>query len=583
MNLQIWLVACACVVSAACAGGLVFRAPERAEARLAGFLLAGAAYWAVCEIAWNLSTDAAAALAWMRASAPGWIFIGPVFLHLLARLARASGIRPFVRAAWLASALLLPLALATPWIIAAPVRTRWGWSYETGPLHPVYYGMTILCVGSALVLLRRIFGAGTFEAERRQRPALLAGIFLPLVLASLTDAFLPWFGIHVLHLGTTSFAALGLVGAVSTLRFGYSLMTSSRFSDEILASLGEGVALLYRGGLIRSVNQGLVRLSGRPREDLELLRIDELLVGGIPDPEEERLERAGELRRANGEVIPVSVTTRLVRDRQGWPLGLVVCLRDLREVESLRSRLVTSARLAALGQLAAGIAHEVNNPLAFVRANLNQLRDHWKAARGALAGVESEPGLRERVLEGEELIEESIEGVERAAEIVRSVKGFSHAGSAARESVDLNAVIDEAVAMATPQLRGRVVVERCYSELLPVHCAPQQLKQVFLNLVVNGAQAAGEGGHLRIVTRVEGDSAVVDVEDDGCGIPAEIQERIFEPFFTTKGVGEGTGLGLAIAYEIVRAHGGEIGVESQAGAGARFRVRLPARPQEGSA
>jgi PAS domain-containing protein len=288
MNLQIWLVACACVLSAACAGGLVARAPERAEARLGAFLLGGAAFWAVCEMAWNLSPDAAGAQAWMRASAAGWIFIGPTFLHLLARLAREPRVLPFVRAAWFASALLLPLALATPLLIAGPVRTRWGWSYATGPLHPVYYGMTILCVGAALVLLRRSFGAGIWEAERRQRPALLAGILLPLVLASLTDAFLPWFGIHVLHLGTLSFAALGLVGAISALRFGYSLMTSSRFSDEILASLGEGVALLYRGGLIRGVNQGLIRLSGRPREELERLRIDDLLVGGIPNPEQAR-------------------------------------------------------------------------------------------------------------------------------------------------------------------------------------------------------------------------------------------------------------------------------------------------------
>jgi signal transduction histidine kinase len=234
-----------------------------------------------------------------------------------------------------------------------------------------------------------------------------------------------------------------------------------------------------------------------------------------------------------------------------------------------------SARLAAVGELAAGIAHEINNPIAFVRSNLSQLASHWKTVRGELEGAGRDELHRELLAEGEELIEESVEGVDRAAEIVRGVKGFSHAGRSVREPTDLNQLLEDVLHMATAQLRGRATVERYYVELPPVNCVPQELKQVFLNLIVNAGQAIADGGLIRISTQARGGFVTVTVADDGCGIAPENLERVFDPFFTTKRVGEGTGLGLGIAYHIVRRHGGEIAVESELGRGSRFRVRLP--------
>jgi PAS domain S-box-containing protein len=521
----------------------------------------------------------------MRLSAPGWIFIGPLVLHVLAALGESErgSARP-VRAAVWACLGLLALAWTTPWLLADAVPTAWGWGYRVGPLYPLYYAITLACVAAGYRVLPLLLRRRAFEAERRQRPMLMAGMLLPLTLASLTDALLPLCDVQVPRLGTTSFAVLGLLSVTNVLRFGYSLISPGRFSDEILATLGDGVALLGEDGRIRTANAGLERLTGRTRQQLEASRIEEVLAHRFGDPPQEVHEVETELVAASGERVPVAVTSRVVRDRKGYTLGLVVSVRDLRELASLRTRLVTSGRLAAVGQLAAGIAHEINNPLAFVRANLGLLQDHWKRLQGGVAELRGGGTLAQIALECEQLVEESLEGVDRAAEIVRGVKDFSHAGREKREPADLHVLLDQVLAMAGPHVRGRAELERCYGELPLVHCSPQQLKQVFLNLVVNAAQAVETGGRIVVATRAGGGFAEVDVADSGPGIPPEIRDRIFDPFFTTKAVGEGTGLGLGIAYQIVRSHGGSIEVESEPGLWTRFTVRLPlGAPEEPAA
>jgi signal transduction histidine kinase len=177
--------------------------------------------------------------------------------------------------------------------------------------------------------------------------------------------------------------------------------------------------------------------------------------------------------------------------------------------------------------------------------------------------------------EAEELLFESLEGVDRAAEIVRGVMGFAHAGPSTRESADVNDLLEDVLRMAAPQLRHGVTVARDFRDLRPVYCSPQELKQVFLNLVLNAGQAVENDGNIRIATDWVKDDVVVRVEDDGPGIDPKNLDRIFDPFFTTKNVGEGTGLGLGIAHQIIRAHGGAISVTSEPGARPTFTVRLP--------
>jgi signal transduction histidine kinase len=269
--------------------------------------------------------------------------------------------------------------------------------------------------------------------------------------------------------------------------------------------------------------------------------------------------------------MPVSVSCTALRDEQGGVIGRVLALRDLREVSALRSRLVTSGRLAAVGELAAGIAQEIDAPVTSVRANLLELREHWRALA---SGVDPrDESLAPVLVEGAELIDESGEGIDRVATIVREVGAFSQAGIGEAQLANVNDLLENAVNVAA--LSFSIVVERCYAELPPVRCDAQQLKQVFLNLLLNALQAVGDYGVIRLVTEAKGDFVQIRVEDDGCGIPEKQIEQIFDPFFTTRRTGTAAGLGLAHCYQIIRHHGGEITVQSTVGAGSTFLIRLP--------
>jgi PAS domain S-box-containing protein len=390
-----------------------------------------------------------------------------------------------------------------------------------------------------------------------------------------TDGILPALGHQVPRLGVFAIALFACTVAWSFQYYGYSLLAPGVFASEILATLPDGVALLRLDGRIRFANPGMEKLAGARRGALEARPVEELIAQLREIPAEENTEHECVLRTASGEYLAVAVSTSLLRDKRQNPMGLVLVARDLREVASLRSRLVVSDRLAAVGQLAAGIAHEINNPVAFVRANLGALARVLEAV-GSKLPAELAAELDNPLGEGRELIEESLDGVDRVAAIVRDVKGFSHTGGAAPQRVDLNPLLESVLRVSAPQLPPGCSVERGYGDAPAVLGAPQELMQVFLNLVINASQAMDGHGTVRVATEHEGEHVVVLVEDQGCGIPPELIERIFDPFFTTKPVGEGTGLGLAISYQIVCKHGGDLTVESEPGRGTRFRVELPA-------
>jgi len=269
------------------------------------------------------------------------------------------------------------------------------------------------------------------------------------------------------------------------------------------------------------------------------------------------------------------------------------------QLHETRSRLLESEKMASIGQLAAGVAHEINNPIGFVNSNLGTLGEYLDdtfavldaytaveplIARDpqAIAAVRAAKAEREIAFVREDaksLLAESREGLSRVKNIVQDLKTFSHVDQAEWSRIDLRIGLESTVNIVWSELRQKAELRREFNDIPPVLCNAGQLNQVFMNLLVNAAQAIERHGLITVRTgTVDGDEGAevwVEVEDNGCGISAEHQARIFEPFFTTKAVGKGTGLGLSLAWSIVQKHGGRIEIDSAPGSGTCFRVCLP--------
>ncbi|HEX7625068.1 MAG TPA: ATP-binding protein, partial [Anaeromyxobacteraceae bacterium] len=270
------------------------------------------------------------------------------------------------------------------------------------------------------------------------------------------------------------------------------------------------------------------------------------------------------------------------RDGRGGAVRIVGTCADITERRRMLARLQIADRMASVGTLAAGVAHEINNPLAYVMSNVGYALEAMRAAAKASSEGRATPASVAQVIaECGGALEEAESGAERVRNIVRDLKIFSRAEDDERTSVRLDRVLQAALNLADSEIRFRARLVTDLASTPPVHANESRLAQVFLNLLVNAAQAIPEGragdNEIFVGTRVGPTGrAIVEIRDTGCGIPAENRKRIFDPFFTTKPVGVGTGLGLAICHGIVTALGGDIEVESEVGRGSSFRISLPA-------
>jgi signal transduction histidine kinase len=563
----------ACTLSAATALTVWTRDPGNRRVWPIAGVSACAAVWAFCEIAWHVAATPEAALTWMRSSALGWVPIGPIAFHalMLARDRDTNWVRSWTGLLYAISGALLVTAFTSPVVILEPLRTWWGWTPVPGPGMALQLVVTGGSVAAGLVLG---WSAVAPADERRRFVAVRFAIGVPLVVASVTDVVLPMLGINEIpRFGTLSLALIGGIHVWSFVRYGDSILVPEGLTARVLRTLPDGMASLTLEGRVRAANDRLAELLGVRAATLGGRALGRFLSADVLSPPREVRDLECRLLPEEGAPVDVSISTLLHRDKRGLPGGLVLIVRDLREVVALRSRLLTSGRMAAVGELAAGIAHELNNPIAYVRANLSLLREHVDTLRKELPG--GSPALGAVLAEAEEIVDESLEGMDRAAGIVRDVREFSHAGSGDRQLADLRDLIEQSARVARLQMPRSAVVEIDSAALPALECEPQRLKQLFLNLLVNAGQAVGDSGHIQVSGVTQGDGIELRFRDDGCGILAEHLDRIFDPFFTTKPVGVGTGLGLAIAFRIVEEHGGRIDVSSLPGAGTEFRVWLP--------
>ena len=270
---------------------------------------------------------------------------------------------------------------------------------------------------------------------------------------------------------------------------------------------------------------------------------------------------------------------------------------SLAETQKAQAQLLHSDKMASIGQLAAGVAHEINNPVAYVRSNMNTLAKYSTRLLGVaercseiLQQVDLPPTVQESLQEAvnvadlgylrtdlTQLVRGSLDGLARVTEIVAALQAYGPVGLAAPQSFDLHAGIDTVLRIAEVTIRDKATIVREYGDLAPLHCIGSQICQVVMNLVINAAQAIDSDGIITIATSSDAESARISISDTGNGIATEHLRFIFDPFFTTKPVGTGTGLGLSISYNIVQKHGGRIEVASTPGRGTTFVVILPLR------
>jgi len=265
-----------------------------------------------------------------------------------------------------------------------------------------------------------------------------------------------------------------------------------------------------------------------------------------------------------------------------------------RELQKAHALLLQSEKMALVGQIAAGVAHEINNPLGFISCNLESLRKFSERLLVFLVAqsesiakycpseeltrideLRTKAHINRIVDEIPEMVTESLEGVGRIKEIVSNLKGFARIDDKEFIAASINDIINKALNIVRNELKYVATMVTDFGDISPLKCLPNQLAQVFMNLLVNAAQAIEGHGEIRIRTWQEEGSVFASISDTGCGISDDVRDRIFEPFFTTKDVGKGTGLGLPICYDIIHKHTGEILVSSIVGKGTTFTIRLP--------
>jgi PAS domain S-box-containing protein len=311
-------------------------------------------------------------------------------------------------------------------------------------------------------------------------------------------------------------------------------------------------------------------------------RAEQALRDSRDQLEEKVLERTADLEAANA-----ALRTEQARQEE-----------LIRKLAEAHTQLLQSEKLASIGQLAAGVAHEINNPVGFVSSNMESLHRYvesllrivavfeqgeeelTEATRAMVASAKQKEDLDYLRDDIRQLLKESAEGLQRVRQIVLDLKNFSHPDATEKEWADLEKGLDSTLNVVWNELKYKADVIKEYGKVPAVYCIPSQINQVFMNLLVNAAHAIDGRGRITVRTGTEAENVWIEVADTGSGIKPDHLGRIFDPFFTTKPVGEGTGLGLSLSYQIVQKHGGRIEVTSELGKGSVFRVIVPRESPE---
>ncbi|BDV41132.1 hypothetical protein GURASL_00550 [Geotalea uraniireducens] len=382
--------------------------------------------------------------------------------------------------------------------------------------------------------------------------------------------------------------------------------TVKREWERTMDCINDMVILLDRQGKVKRCNRATAEFAGIPYEELlgadwqEAIKLPGISAATLAD-------RGGEIYHEQLNRWFNLTCYPLGDDGAAEESGVVITIHDATEtkqasmaveqayteLKEAQAQILQREKMASIGQLAAGIAHEINNPTGFIMSNLGTLGKYQErlaafleaqssALAATAAGGEDELAPLRRQLKIDHiladipsLIAESLDGAERVKKIVQDLKSFSRVDEADCKMANIVDCLESTINIVWNELKYKATLHKEYGELPPLRCYPQQLNQVFMNLLVNASHAIDKQGEITVRTWCEENNACIAIADTGCGIPEAIRSRIFEPFFTTKEVGKGTGLGLSISYDIIKKHGGDISLESEVGRGTTFTIRLP--------
>lgn len=570
----------AILVSAAFgAVAIVWDSERRATRPMAAvFLCTGC--WALVDLCAFLEPDAARARALMRFTHVPPLMIGPSTLWVVSEMLPRQPPRVAMHAR-IGAVVCLAVGLASvfaPGNIEAMIPTdHGGWIPVYGTFSIVLIPLgTILPAYAAFVAHRTKRDASAATLDRRRVWAVELCVLLSLGMVAATEWALPLLEIPVPRLGALSVSLASALLWLNVLHAADDLaVTPQGMARAVLAELQDGVVLVEPDGLILSVNSRFLQLAERRRSDLVGESIGDLLKAPIERICEGVEDRKTVIRLPGGRTVPISVSSSLVRNRSQGVIGVVVVCRDLRDVDTLRNRLLGSGRLAAIGELAAGIAHEVNNPVAFIRSDLNLLRERIEELRAQVVAV-GRPKEDRMIFDRSRVrVANALASIDRVTEVVRDVREFAHVGGAGQGGSNPESVVRGAMRLAQLERQDEVEFSFRGNASIARIDSGQELKQVMLTLMRMLVTASAEGGLVEVDLQSDEKELVIGLSaaplaGDSSDFLARFElsgEHAFE--------GSAEEVGLGIAVDLVAQMEGRLGVEAVGDAALRLEVAIP--------
>ncbi len=573
----------AILVSAAFGAVSISWDSERRATRSMGTLFLAIALWAAVDLLTYMESDSARAVGWMRWTHVGPLMIGPAVLWIVAQMLPQSR-RRLESQARVAGVVCLAVGVGAafvPNVIVDMMPTWFGWMPRYGIVSIVLIPLgLVLPIYAAIQATRIAPRRDEAEGDRKRVAGLRVCLALSIGVAMPTEYLLPVLEIPFPRLGALGASIASAVVWLVVLHETEDLKVTPRgVAREILAELRDGVALLDLDGAIQSTNARFVEMCGRTGGDLLGTSLGVLLDAPVDRIIDGVEDRESSLHAADGTTIPVSLSSSIARNGQGRPIGIVVAICDRREIDELRRQLLSSGRLAAIGELAAGIAHEVNNPVAFIRSDLNLLAERVSELRHEVAG--STLGLDQLIVfdRVRDRIERAHERLGHVAQVVVDIREFAHVGGVGQGGSDPESVVLGAMRLARMQ-RGEDVSIRVASVSGSDRCdSGQELKQILLVLLRLLAEGAEKGGSIDAELRTDGRNLVVGLQASPLVAAAHDLGGRIETLTGSGGEADAISVGLAGASELIEQLGGRLVVDAVSSSEIRLELTIPLAAQ----